>query len=42
VVFVDHGQIIEEAPPAEFFTRPQHDRAKQFLKQVLSPMHQSE
>jgi len=42
VVFVDHGQIIEEAPPGEFFTRPQHERAKQFLKQVLSPMHQPE
>lgn len=36
VVFVDHGQILEEADPEEFFKNPQHDRAKQFLKQLLS------
>jgi len=39
VVFIDHGTILEEAKPEEFFLNPQHDRAKQFLKQVLSPMH---
>jgi len=39
VVFIDHGAILEEAKPDEFFLNPQHDRAKQFLKQVLSPMH---
>ncbi|GAB4366263.1 MAG: amino acid ABC transporter ATP-binding protein [Deltaproteobacteria bacterium] len=39
VVFIDHGTILEEAKPEEFFLHPQHDRAKQFLKQVLSPMH---
>jgi len=39
VVFIDHGAILEEAKPEEFFLHPKHDRAKQFLKQVLSPMH---
>jgi polar amino acid transport system ATP-binding protein len=39
VVFMDHGTVLEEAPPEEFFKNPQHDRAKQFLKQILSPMH---
>jgi len=39
VVFMDHGVILEEAHPEEFFRNPQHDRAKQFLKQLLSPMH---
>jgi polar amino acid transport system ATP-binding protein len=39
VVFMDHGAILEEAPPQEFFTKPKHERARQFLKQVLSPMH---
>jgi len=39
VVFMDHGIILEEAAPEEFFLNPQHDRAKQFLKQLLSPMH---
>lgn len=36
VVFVDHGQIVEEAEPEAFFTNPQHERAKQFLKQLLN------
>jgi polar amino acid transport system ATP-binding protein len=39
VIFMDNGTILEEAPPEEFFIRPQHERAKQFLKQILSPMH---
>jgi len=39
VVFMDHGAILEEATPEEFFLNPQHDRAKQFLKQILTPMH---
>jgi polar amino acid transport system ATP-binding protein len=39
VTFMDHGVILEEAKPEEFFRNPQHDRAKQFLKQLLSPMH---
>ena len=39
VVFMDHGAILEEAKPEEFFTNPQHDRSRQFLKQVLSPLH---
>lgn len=39
VVFMDHGTILEEAKPEEFFKNPQHERAKQFLKQILSPMH---
>lgn len=39
VVFMDHGAILEEARPEAFFTHPQHDRSRQFLKQVLSPLH---
>jgi polar amino acid transport system ATP-binding protein len=39
VVFIDYGVILEEAEPAEFFRNPRHERAKQFLKEVLSPMH---
>jgi polar amino acid transport system ATP-binding protein len=39
VVFIDHGSILEEAQPEEFFRNPKHPRAQQFLKQVLSPMH---
>ena len=39
VAFMDHGAILELAPPAEFFRNPHHERAQQFLKQLLSPMH---
>lgn len=38
VVFMDQGCIVEEGKPDEFFSRPQSDRARQFLKQVLNPM----
>ena len=39
VVFMDDGKILEEAAPDEFFKNPKHERAQQFLKEVLSPMH---
>ncbi len=38
IVFMDHGVILETAEPEEFFKNPKHARAKQFLKQILSPM----
>ena len=33
VVFMDHGEIVEEAEPEAFFTHPQTDRARRFLQQ---------
>lgn len=39
VLFMDHGVILEEAPAEQFFKHPKHERAQQFLKQLLSPMH---
>ena len=36
VVFMDHGQIVESAPPAEFFSTPRSDRARDFLGKILS------
>jgi polar amino acid transport system ATP-binding protein len=39
VAFMADGVILEEAPPEEFFLRPRHERAKQFLRQLLTPMH---
>lgn len=35
VIFMDVGSIVEENKPEEFFTNPQHDRAKAFLGQIL-------
>lgn len=35
IVFMDQGQILEVAPPAKFFSDPEHPRLQQFLKQIL-------
>ncbi|CAB4734320.1 unannotated protein [freshwater metagenome] len=34
VCFLHQGQVLECAPPAEFFSRPQHERTQQFLQRV--------
>ena len=36
VIFMDAGQIIEQAPPQEFFDHPKSERTKLFLSQILS------
>jgi general L-amino acid transport system ATP-binding protein len=36
VIFMDKGEIIEMAHPAEFFAHPKSDRTKLFLSQILS------
>jgi general L-amino acid transport system ATP-binding protein len=35
MVFMDHGEIVEVAPPATFFTTPKSDRTRLFLSQIL-------
>lgn len=35
VIFMDDGNIIEEAVPETFFKTPQHRRTKEFLSQIL-------
>ena len=35
VVFMDDGVVVEEAPPEELFSNPQHERTKRFLATVL-------
>jgi glutamate transport system ATP-binding protein len=35
VVFMDAGQLVEEAAPAEFFGSPRSERAKDFLARIL-------
>ncbi len=35
IVFMDRGEIVEAAPPAEFFAAPRTDRARLFLSQIL-------
>ena len=36
VIFMDGGEIVEQGPPAEFFTAPKHERTRTFLKQILN------
>ena len=33
--FMDRGVIVESAAPTEFFSKPKHERTKEFLSQVL-------
>jgi ABC-type polar amino acid transport system ATPase subunit len=35
IVFMDGGRIVEQAPPSEFFTHPQNERTRTFLRQIL-------
>ncbi len=35
IIFMDKGEIIEQAPPAEFFTHPKNERTQLFLSQIL-------
>ena len=36
VVFMDCGNIVEEGPPAEVFTKPRSPRTRQFLQSILN------
>ena len=35
VIFMDEGSVVEEGPPEHFFTNPQHERTKAFLREIL-------
>jgi polar amino acid transport system ATP-binding protein len=34
VVFMDHGLIVEEGPPARIFGAPEHERTRAFIGQI--------
>ncbi|MDI3269604.1 MAG: amino acid ABC transporter ATP-binding protein [Bacillota bacterium] len=36
VIFMDQGEILEEAEPEKFFTEPEHERTKAFLRRILA------
>ena len=36
VLFMADGEIVEDAPPEEFFTKPRSERAKDFLGKILA------
>ena len=35
VIFMDEGQIVEEAPPDVFFVNPTQERTRLFLSKIL-------
>jgi len=35
VIFMDRGEIVERAPPKEFFSNPKSERTRTFLGQIL-------
>ena len=36
VIFMDQGEIVEDAPPSEFFGNPRSERTRLFLAQILN------
>ncbi len=36
IVFMDFGEVIEEAPPEKLFSAPEHERTRQFLSRILT------
>ena len=39
VIFMAEGRILEQAPPQQFFSAPQHAKTQAFLGQILSSAH---
>jgi len=35
MVFMDHGKIVEQSPPAQFFEAPESERCQEFLQKIL-------
>ncbi len=36
MIFMDHGEIVEQAKPDQFFTKPRTERCQDFLAKILS------
>ncbi len=35
MIFMDAGEIVEEGPPEQFFSRPRNERTQRFLREIL-------
>lgn len=42
VIMFDQGNVVEESPPEKFFTNPESERTRKFLKAVLEPHEMEE
>ncbi|MEV8171865.1 amino acid ABC transporter ATP-binding protein [Microbacterium sp. NPDC077486] len=38
VLFLDGGVVVEQGPPAQLFSAPQHERTQRFLTRILRPL----
>lgn len=38
VIFMDHGVLVEEGPPAQLFAAPREERTRRFLTRILRPL----
>jgi glutamate transport system ATP-binding protein len=36
IVFMDHGRLVEDSTPEQFFTAPESPRARDFLATILT------
>jgi len=36
IIFMDHGQILEQGKPADFYANPKEERARLFLSRILN------
>jgi ABC-type polar amino acid transport system ATPase subunit len=36
IMFMDHGEIVETAPPERFFSAPESQRCRDFLQKILN------
>jgi polar amino acid transport system ATP-binding protein len=34
IIFMEHGVIVEQGPPQQMFTNPQHQRTGEFLRKI--------
>ena len=41
ILFMDHGRVIEDTTPEQFFTNPAQTRAREFLRRTLNPNERS-
>jgi ABC-type polar amino acid transport system ATPase subunit len=36
VCFLEDGEIVEQAPPSELFSRPRDERTQRFLRRIIA------
>jgi polar amino acid transport system ATP-binding protein len=42
VVVLDQGELIEQGPPEQIFSAPEHPRTRAFLRRMFKPLESAE